>query len=265
MKTISKSLKTLGLLSLTVVTAIAVTLPAFAVENTTPGTESGVATCARITALSSSGRSSVSEKRSTLQTDFSKRLTNISTKQTGIDTKISDGRENASTKFNEKIASLEAQTGLTGAQKDAIATFKAGVAEAITVRKTSVDDARSAYRTALASQISTQQQALSSAVTTYQAAVTSAFTTAVANCTADNVVTTFASLKAGLKTARETLTAARTPDASKDAIKALIETRNTAIKAANQTFKTTVKALAATLKSALQVTPEPDSTEPTQP
>jgi hypothetical protein len=250
MKTISSIAKKTGLMAMSALMAVLVALPAFAVENTTDETSTSV--CTRISNLSSTGRSSVSEKRSGLQTDFSNRLTRLSTKQTGIDTKIADGRTAVTTRFEDKVKTLEAKDGLTDEQKAAIATFKTGVEDAMTVRRMAVDDARSTYRTALVSQISTQQQSLSSAVTTYQAAVSAAFATAVANCTQSNSAATMATLKAALKTAREALNAAKTPDASKAAIQTLVQTRNATIKAANEEFKQTLTTLADTLKTLLE-------------
>lgn len=262
MKTISRIIKSTSLTGISAVMAIVIALPAFAVENTTNTvkTETAVNVCTRIMALSTSSRSTLSQKRSDLQTDFSNRLTKLSTNQTDIDTKIADARTAVTTKFEDNIKSLEAKSGLTDVQKTAVETFKTNVEDAMTVRRAAVDSARSIYRTALASQISTHQQTLSNNVITYQTAVSTAFSTAVANCTDGSGSATMATLKATIKTARETLNASKTPDSSKTTIMALHETRSAAIKAANDTFTKTLSGLVTTVKTALSTAPTTDST-----
>lgn len=261
MKTISNLLKSAVMPGLATLLALLVVMPAFAIESpqTRQTTEPNI--CTRIATASKSGRATVSDKRTTLQTDFSNRLANLSTKQTEVDARVAAARDSATTKFEDKIKSLEAETGLTSVQLTAVGTFKTGVEAALTTRRAAVDDARAAYRTALVTQIATQQQELSGAVTAYQTAVTNAFAIAVADCTDTNAAATLATLKTSIKDARDTLNSARTPDTNKAAIKTLAATRDAAVKAANDTFRTTLKTLSTTLKTALGIgaTPTSDS------
>ncbi len=258
MKATSSRFKAIVASVSTVVLSVFVVVPAFAVETTTGENRDTSATvCSRITTFAKTGKENLSEKRSTLQTDFSKRLSGIATKQTDVDKKVSEARLAAKTKFEEKIAKLEAKEDLTDVQKAAIETYKTEVQAAEVTRAAAIDDARAAYRTGLASLVTTNQQTLSSAVTTYQTAVSTALATATANCTEANATATLATLKASLKSAREVLNAKRTPDTNKAAIKQLATTRDAAIKAANEAFKTKVTALTVTLKAALQVTDTP--------
>lgn len=254
MKTISNLLKTTVTSGLAALLALFAVVPAFAINTPQPKQAAQASICTRITTLSASGRATVSDKRSTLQIDFANRLAGLSTKQAEIDTKVIAARDAATTKFEDKTKSLEVEKGMTATQLTAIEAFKTGVEAAQTTRRAAVDDARAAYQTALATQIATQQQGLSGAVTTYQTAVTGAFATAVTNCTSANAVATLTTLKASIKSARDALNTARTPDANKGAIQTLATTRNSAIKAADATFKTTIQALATTLRAALGIT-----------
>jgi hypothetical protein len=261
MKALSSTLQTIAFSGLAVIVSLVGVSPAFAVETETPGaTRTEAPTCSRIAILAKTGKEAVSGKRSELQTDFSKRLANVSTKQTEVDQKILDARTAATDKFEEKIKSLQAIEGLTTEQLAAIDTFKTDVEAAQLTRRTAVDDARAAYRTGLATLVASNQQTLSTATTAYQTAITAAFATAIANCTATNVAATLTTLKASIKSARDTLQAQRTPDTKKEAIKVLAATREAAIKSANETFKTTIAGLVVTFKAALPITDDSTST-----
>jgi len=260
MKTLSSSLKVIAFSGLAAVVSLVGVTPSFAIEDvrpeetnvqTTTETRREAATCSRITALATSGKRAVSEKRSELQTGFSQRIANVSTRQTDVDKKISDARTTATNTFEEKIKRLQAIDGLTTEQLGAIDTFKTDVEAAQLNRRTAVDNARSVYRTGLTTLVASNQQTLSGTTTTYQTAITAAFTIAAANCTPANVAATLATLQASIKSARESLKSQRTPDTNKEAIKALAVTRQAAIKSANDTFKTTIAALVVTLKAAL--------------
>lgn len=252
MKLVSKKPKIVIASSLSLVVALVGVTPLFA-QSPLQTNERPAASCARITTLATSGKTAVSEKRTNLQTNFAERLTNVSTKQTGIDQKISDARITAKTRFDEKIQSLQAREDLTQVQSDALDIYVEKVQEAEVTRKAAVDTARSTYRTALANAVATQQQGLSTAATTYQTAVNTAFATAQANCTDANAAATLATLKEDLQEARETFSAARKPEASKEAIKALATTRDEAIKTANATFAKSVATYTETLKKAFEI------------
>lgn len=251
MKLVSNKRKLVVASVLSLAVALVGVTPLFA--QSTMQTNERAASCARITLLATSGKTAVSERRTSLQTNFTERLTNVSTTQTDIDQKISDARITAKTKFDEKIQSLQAQEDLTEVQSEAIDIYVEKVQEAEVIRKAAVDTARSTYRTALASTVAAQQQTLSTAATTYQTAVTAAFTTAQANCTDDNAAATLATLKENLQEARTAFAAARTPDATKESIKKLATTRREAVKTANEAFAKSVATYTATLKVAFEV------------
>jgi hypothetical protein len=269
MKTISNTLKTILLSSLSLMLGCFVITPAFAVDSTgNPGEvkpQEATTVCARILKFSTSSKNTITSKQGELQTDFSKRLKDVSGNQSQVDTKVATFRTNATAKFEEKIKSLEAESGFTDVQKAAIETYKTSVQSAESTRKVAVDSARSAYRTGLATIIANQQQTLSTASTTYQSSIDTAFTTAVDSCTSSNGETVMATLKAAIKSARMTLDAARTPDATKAAIQQLAATRDASIKAANSAFHTTLTGLTATLKAALGVTATVSTSDNTTP
>jgi hypothetical protein len=269
MKTISNMLKTMLLSSLSLMLGIFIITPAFAIDSTskTGGTKPQEAAnvCARILTLSTSSKDTISSKQGELQTDFSKRLTNVSSHQGEVDSKVITFRTNAAATFEDKIKSLEAESGLTDVQKAAIETYKTSVQSANSTREVAVDSARSAYRTGLATVIAKQQQTLSTASTTYQLTVDAAFTAAVGGCTASNGATVMSTLKTAIKSARMTLEATRTPDATKAAIQQLAATRDASIKAANSAFHTTLTGLTAALKAALGVSTTASTSDSTTP
>jgi hypothetical protein len=270
MKTISNRLKTILLSSLSLMLALVVITPAFA-HDLTSGSggakpQEAATVCAHILALSTSSKSTIATKQSELQADFSKRLAAISSRQAAVDSKVTAYRTDASAKFDAKIQSLQAETGLTDVQKAAIGTYKTSVQSAESVRETAVDSARSAYRTGLATVVANQQQALSTASLNYQSTVNAAFSTASADCTTTSAATVMSILRAAVKAARATLDTARTPDTTKVAIQQLATTRDASFKTANSAFLTTLTGLTATLKTSLGVstTASATSTTPTK-
>ena len=252
MKIVSNRVKTLLVSLLATLMTVFSFAPAFAVDTTSDTTTS---VCTKIGTLSITSKTVVAGKITAMQTDFSNRLSTLSSNQTAIDAKIAADRSAASSKFDTTITSLKAESGLTATQSTAIDTFQAGVKAAELIRTTAVDNARSTYRTGLATQIATHQQNLSTAATAYQAAVTAAFTTATTNCTDANGAATLATLKASIKSARDALTTARSDAKVSAAIKALAATRDASIKSADDAFTKTLATLTATLKAALATTP----------
>lgn len=253
MKTTSNK-SILSMTGLALLLAALVASPSMAIVNqmtTTKETKGSSATCAHITTLESTNQATIATRMAGMQGDFTKRLATITANKTDIDQKLAITRAAASAQFESKLKSLEAQTGLTQVQLQAISTYKTDIQQAEATREKAVDAARTTYRAALLAEVQIHQQDLSSAVTTYQTAVTAAFTTAVTNC-GDGAAT--ASLKTTVKSARETLTAARHSDKVTTSIKQLATTRAAAIKTANEAFAISVGTYTTTLTTALQTT-----------
>ena len=213
--------------------------------------------CVRVATLMSTNEANLEAHVASMQSNFSARMTQLAADQQNIDQKVATARTEAKAQFEQKITAMEAKTGLTAAQKQAIETFKANMEKAESTRETAVDQARETYRTNLADTISGQQTSLQSSVATYQAAIKSAFSTAAASCGDGQALTT---LRASVKTARQALETARNADKVGATIKSLAETRRTAVQAANQAFVTAVQQYTQDLTAALAATTTSSST-----
>ncbi len=208
--------------------------------------------CTHITTLQSTNEAEMATHIAIMQTNFATRLAKITTDQAAVDQKVATARVNAHNQFEEKIKSMESQTGLTDTQKQAIETYKTDMNQAETTRETAIDKARTTYRTNLSNSALANQRTLTNAVNVYKTAVQSAFATASTNCGDGTALTT---LKASIKTARETLTTTRTATKTTNEIKQYTTTRNDAIKAANKVFTDSVAQYTTTLTSALKRIP----------
>ncbi len=225
-----------------VVTLSLPALPASAVDSTAkPSTF-----CTRIGSLMSANESTLDAHVATMKSDFAARTAQLGANQQNLDQKVAAARAKTLESFNQKVADLAAQEGLTDAQKTAIETFKTDMTTAEQTRRTAVDAARGTYRTQLKATITNYQTSLTNAVTTYQAAVRSAFSGASTGCGDGSALTT---LRTNLKTARETLQASLKRD--NIGIKELAQTRRSAVQAANTSFKESVREYTATLTAVL--------------
>lgn len=256
MKTISKTLIIGGTVGLMAIVVGAVSSPLFAVEEKTTTTPKPATTsqeaCTHIVTLAESSKTTLGTHLTEMQSDFSSRLSHISSDESGVDQKVAAARATATANFEAKIKALEGQSGLTAAQMQAIETFQTNVLQAKTTREAAVDTARAAYRTGLQNLVATHQATLEAAVVTYQTAVDDAFATAEAHCGDGTAV---ANLKTTVKAAREDLTHARQSDQTTGAaIKQLAATRNSAIKTADTAFKAAISSDADTLANSLKAT-----------
>ncbi len=251
MKTISNK-SIFGMTSLALLLATLVAAPSMAIVSPTTTTNKGSSVaCTHITTIESTNKATIATRMAGMQGDFAKRLTTITANKTDVDQKVASARAAANAQFESKIKSLEAQTGLTKIQLQAIATYKTDMQQAEVTREKAVDAARTTYRADLLAEVQTHQQDLSSAVAAYQTAVTAAFTTAATNCGDGTAVAT---LKTDVKSARETLTTARKSDKATTNIKQLATTRAASIKTANEAFAASVAIYTATLTTALGTT-----------
>jgi hypothetical protein len=221
--------------------------PAFAVV------DASNSVCARVATLTSTKQAAVAIRVATMQTNFSARLTKIVSDKAVIDQKIATARANASQQFNSKVQKLEAKTGLTDTQKQAIETYQTDMQQAEKTRELAIDTARQTYRGELLSTVTNQQKALSTAVDTYQSTVSEAFSAASANC-ATKPNDTMPTLRASIQSARTTLTNLETSLKNTSEIKQLITTRDSAIKDDNGVFAKSIATYTSTLTSALQST-----------
>ncbi|HUC96085.1 MAG TPA: hypothetical protein VMR16_00245 [Candidatus Saccharimonadales bacterium] len=224
--------------------------PALAVTTLAPDPLLSASTkaCQHLLLLRSTDRDTIATHLATMDSNFAARLTKITSEKAAVDQKVATSRANAKKQFEAKIQTLESKTGLTDAQKQAIATYKTDMELAETTRELAVDSARIEYRTALYSTIASQQTALSNAVLAYQAAFEAAFATAAPSC---NDGTTISTLKTAVQTAHQTLKTTLSNIKTTDQIKQLATTRNNAIKAADNAFDGQTATYTTTLKSAL--------------
>jgi hypothetical protein len=248
MKTISSKSKVALLTAFTVVFATVPVSQSGAVQGESGNNNS--TTCNRMSALSTTGRATVAAHAATMQSDFATRLLTMTSNKAAIDQKVLDARTAANIKFEEKIAELKSRDGLTQEQVTAINTYQVNMQTAEATRTEAVDIARTAYRTALSANVRIQQETLTAAVATYQTAVNAAFATATEDCTNGSANAT---LRATVKTARETLATVRQSTGTGDSIRELIIIRNEAVRAANEAFAASAETYTATLIAALNV------------
>jgi hypothetical protein len=227
--------------------AIAPAVPVLAVS----GDSTTKAACSRVTTLSSVNEASLEAHVASLKSGYDQRLAKVAADKVALDQNIATNRAEVATKFATKIADLQALPNLTTAQTQAIATFKTNMQTANATRIVAVDVARTTYRTALTAFVTTQQQSLNSAALTYQTSVKAAFNTAITNCGDGTAITT---LRASIKTARETMSTTRLSVKQASDIKVLAATRNDAIQSANKAFATLAAQYSQTLKDALATT-----------
>jgi hypothetical protein len=178
-------------------------------------------------------------------------LSKLNFNRANTDKRLADNRLNADQKRADVFARLQGKN-LTDAQKAAIATFQAAVAQAVTDRRTAIDAAITAYRTALDQAIASRQGNVNTATTTYAAAVQAAYAKAYSDCQASvSRKTINTNLNAALKAARKTFVADRqTYTNFWSTISPLAKTRQQAIAAAEATFKTALNAAKTALKAA---------------
>lgn len=246
MKTISKRLlftaATIGL----VVSGSPLTVSAMSTADITDDL------CARVTTLTITNQAAVETKMQAMQTNFSTRLTQMTSDQSARDKKVAETRTATKQQFEQKITDLLATEGLSETQTQAINTFKISVEKAEAIREVAVDQARQTYRNNLGETVSAQQTALTQAAIAYQAAIKNSFANAEKKCgDGTGALTT---LRAEVKTARQALAATRNNKQSTSDIKTMAETRRAAIQAANQAFRTAVQEYAVTLSAALATT-----------
>ncbi|MDB5160495.1 MAG: surface antigen [Candidatus Saccharibacteria bacterium] len=246
MKTVSRILKFVGSTGLVVSLVVVSSVPTHAVTNTNL-----LATCNRISSLSDTSDVAIKTKVTSMNADFTTRLTNIADRTTTIDPKVDEARAKATAAFDAKVTALQEKTGLTAIQKAAIKTYAVNMNAAEKTRETAVDAARTTYRTALTSVVTTHQTSLTNATTTYQTSVTNAFATATAHC-ADS--TAISNLKTSVKAARDIFKSTRTDAKVTTDIKALMATRDAAIKAADANFTKATATYTATLSAVLDTT-----------
>lgn len=244
MKTISNILKLVGSAGLMIGLVAVSTVQTHAVSDTALA-----ATCNRIATLSGTSSFAIKTKISSMNADFTNRLTNIAGRTTTIDPKINTARAKATAAFDEKIAKMEARSGLTAAQKTAIEAYASSMRAAEKTREAAVDAARTTYRSALTNVVTAHQTSLTSATKTYQTTVAHAFATAAAHCGDGTAVS---NLKVTVKAARDALKLARTDAKVSTDIKALMATRDAAIKAADADFAKIVATYAETLSGTIR-------------
>jgi hypothetical protein len=252
MKTVYNKLKSICIITLSLVFATLSTTPSIAIIAGQGSNNNLEATCTRISAMETTTQANMTTHMTAMQTDFTARLSSISSNESAIDQKIEALRTTARNEFAARIQTLESQSGLTQVQLQAINTYSLNMGLAATTRETTIDNARDTYRTALSSEVQQHQQLLADGATAYQTSINSAFSNAKASCATDN--TTMATLREAIKTARQTLTTTRQAGDTTNGIKELATTRNNAIKTANETFAATAKTHTDTLISALKVT-----------
>lgn len=253
MKQISRQHKLFALAGVMMLGAVLLTLPTYAqeptqTENTTPLTSANL--CDRIETVTSGINSRVSERRDTLRTNYTNRLTNLAATVTNIEDRLGVARQQVATSFEERITTLKNIEGLSDEQLAAIDTFQTDMIAADEVRQTTVDSARTDYRAALREIVSDRQDALAEAAATYSTALDAALKKAESNCSSASALTT---LRADINAARNTFNEARQSTEVKEQLAELMQERNTAIKDANDAFRETAKQLSATLQSALGV------------
>lgn len=206
--------------------------------------------CTRIDSAISMYQSRITDRRSTLTTNFATRLSKITDRKTTIEERVVAARQTAATVFEEKITKLKAIEGLSEDQLTAIETFHTAMLAAQSTRQSAVDQARADYQNGLQTIMSDRQDELSAAVLAYNTAVDTAFSTAKANCSSAGA---FVTLRSDLKSAKNELNSVRTETKSTDELKALTETRNTAIQLANSTFADTAKQNTDALRASLGI------------
>ncbi|MFZ2125857.1 MAG: hypothetical protein WA087_04035 [Candidatus Saccharimonadales bacterium] len=245
MKTISSKLFISIIASLTLV-LVSVTPAVAVVAEDTVGKAS--VSCARVTTLKSTQVAAMSARMASLRTEFTNRAATLNDKEASLDQKVDTARETAKKQFETKITAMLAESGLTDAQKEAINSFKTSMEQAMEIRQTAVDKARSDYRTALSTLVQNRQQAMLAITETLQASIQAAFDTAVLNCSQDGNMTT---LRASIKTARDTYQTSRNSIKVKEDIQAIAAIRNTAVQGANKIFADSAQTLSVTLSTAL--------------
>jgi hypothetical protein len=242
MKTVSKIIQFAGSASLIIALVAVSSAPTYAVD--------GATACTQVAALSTSSATAIVSHLTTMDGDFTTRLSNISSREAKVDTTITAARVKQSTAFDGKITNLEAKSDLTTGQLAAIKTYATSIKAAEQTRQKDVDTARAAYGTGLSASVATHQTSLTNAATAYQSAVAAAFAVAATNC-ATQGATAIQTLKTDIKAARATFKASRSDAKVTTDIKALMTTRNAAIAVADATFTKAVASYSATLTAVL--------------
>jgi hypothetical protein len=227
-------------------------------EETESGTLTTANLCQRIDEAISTYQSRITDRRSTLTTNFTTRLSEITDRKTSIEERVVAARQEAATKFEEKITELKAIEGLSEDQLTAIETFKIAMLSARETRQSAVDQARASYQNGLQTLMSDRQDDLSAAVLAYDSAVDTAFDTAKTNCSSAGA---FATLRSDLKSAKNELNSVRTSTESSEELKSLMEARNTAIQLANSTFADTAKQNTDALRASLGISTDESTTD----
>lgn len=203
--------------------------------------------------------SSLSQKYSG---DLGKQLTNLQNRVNGEENKKTSDRHNFDATLQQhqqqwsqnrenNYAKLS-DKATTGAQKQAVATFRSTVEAAVTARENAIAAARQTFRQALDQLVSQHQTATAGILSAYRSAVQAAIIKAQSDCAAG---TAPATVRQNFQTALEAARAARKSasqnlDTVGSQVKQLAATRNQAIQAAVQTYQTALKAAIAALKVA---------------
>lgn len=214
--------------------------------------------CTRVLSLMDTNQAAVGTKIQAMQAKFSTRIAQMATDQSARDEGAAQARTAAKQQFEQKLTSLLAREGLSEDQVTAIETFRENVTEAEETREAAVDQALETYRSNLANTISAQQTSLIQAADRYREAITTAFTNASNSCEDSR---SLATLRIGIKNARQALTTKRNNTQVGDDIRTIAATRREAIKAANEAFRSTIKEFSQTLTAALKNTTEPDDSQ----
>lgn len=227
------------------------------------------ADCTAINTIANNGTSAINTKLGAMSSDFTGRLTTITTNLDVVDKKITEARATAATNFDTKISDLKSTQDISDTQLAAIEQYKTDMLAAEKTRETAVDAARATYRAGLVDAVKSYQDSLTGSANTFKSTAASYFQWAKDQCAADKNQTTIRTwLKGYIATTKSTFAGARGTDTTKAKISELAQTRNQAIADANKAFTDAATGYAATLATALnavQNTAPTDTTQDTAP
>lgn len=190
-----------------------------------------------------------------IQTQQSKRLSNIQSKLDQLSEKISDLQSERKNKLTELRAKWDARRqenfaklrakATTSEQKQAIEEYIDTISKAITTRRTANDAAFTIFRSDLAAIKSQINQIVDIIIKTNSSEIQTAIIQAKkATCLNEQDSTnTKKTLEAALKSSRQSVAQSRQNDKDSRSIliKAAVDKRKTAVKANNEAFKTTAQ------------------------
>lgn len=194
----------------------------------------------------------ITENGQKFLTNKTNRLAKLTTERNSRDQIRSTRRSTVDINKNERYAALMARAD-TDAKKAAVTQFQTSTQAALATRRVAIDAAVKAHRTGVDNLLNGKWGALDSSLITFTNSVNQAFATAKSSCAGGaDAKTVLATLKASVKSSRDTFKSSRTDAAIKADLEALRNTRRQAVASAEANYKTSMESARAALKAAFK-------------